>query len=1744
MRILSRLFVIILLSFSFFSTFAQQDKKPVHFKKGDFIPSGNISNQTFKKENIQTALFLTDYYVIIQFSQLPSADKKKQLEAAGILLNDYLPERAYLAQVKNSFDFDRAKQFNIFSIDPMPSFYKIESKMEEYNLLTKGEEQAIAITYYDRVDKQTVLAELKKAGAIIVTEKYDAANIILIQFNKAIINTVAALPFISSISLQPLKDQPVNYNSRAASGTSSLNAINGKNLNGKGVAVGVGDNADISTHIDFAGRLINRNPTVPMDHGTHTSGTTAGAGIINIKNRGMAAKATIISQYFSDIILNAPAYMTDYNMVLSNNSYHAAQNGCAGEGQYNVLSNYADRQLYNNDQILHVFASGNDGSLTCSAYPLQFGTVKSGWQCAKNVLTVGAVNVQNNSIAFYSSCGPVQQDGRLKPEITADGYEVLSTIANNSYGYNYGTSMAAPAVTGAMVLMYERYRQIHAGADPKGALVKALACNTAEDLGNPGPDFIFGFGMLNARRAVEAIDSNRYFISSIANGASNTHNFTVPPNTRRLKIMLYWADPAASSSASTALVNDLDLVAIEPTFVLHRPLTLNTTPASVNSIATEAPDHLNNIEQVVIENPVAGVYSANINGYAIPLGPQEYVVTYEILKNGVTLEYPSGGETFVPGETENIRWNAYGSEANTFTIEYSTNEGDTWTTINNNVPSTTRIYPWLVPATVTNGALIRVTRNNTLLTDQSRFNFTILYQPVVTATNVCEGAVQLNWAAVPGATSYDILQLVNDSMQVVGNTTSATNFLITGLNNNTIYWFGVAAKNNTVAGRRSISVPIKPNSGACTLAAFANDLKVDSILEPSSARQLFSNAANATKPVKVLIRNMSTVAVSGPFNVSFNYGGGTVTETVNTTINAGSNYTYTFAGTYPVVASGFQYNFSAWVTKAADNNHANDTAFKTVKYINNDPINTMPFTENFESMNAVEVKTTEMALGGNKYLDFTANTALGRARTFVNTGFAYSGNRALTLDQSPYGDTTTADSAILSYNLSQYAASQVRLDFYYKNHGQADATGNRVWIRGSEQNNWLLAYDLFANQAEVGQWKKAVINVNDIFSAANPPQTITPTFQMKLGEEGYTSANSPNPVVDIDDGYTFDNIVINEALNDVAVLTVNSPDKSGCGLTATTPVNINVKNYNNVALTNLQVSYQVNGGSVVTETIPSIAANQSLNYTFTQTANLAAYIDYNINVWVKYATDNYATNDSILNYSIHSSPIISTYPYLQGFETDNGGFYTTGNNSSWQWGTPSKTIINKAPNGTKAWVTNLTGNYVDNETSYLVSPCFDLSTLKKPVLSFSHIFEIEEGYDYSWVEYSTDGKTWTKLGVNGSGTNWYDNATYDNWRTSKTKWHVASIDLPVTNTTIKFRFVLATDGGVTEEGIGIDDIHIHEKASISGSPAPLFPVSVAGQWPNDWVRFNFGDPLSGPWYVSGEINTYGQNLGTVTMQPYVNDNTVRTSNGQYYLDKNFVITSTNPPTGNVGVRLYFSDVQANALLNATGCSSCIKPTDAYELGVTKYSGNPTEDNGTLDDNFSGFYQFIPPANTEIIPFGEGYYAEFTVSNFSECWFAKGDITPAPVSNCGGTTLSFTAPSGGTTYQWQVNSGTGWTNITDGTLYSGTTTATLQLINLPTSYTGYKFRCIVDGVAKNENILRFKNLWTGASSTNWFTASNWSCGAIPDANTDVIIPGGLQRYPILNASTAIRSIRILGASPVVINSGVVLDVKGR
>ncbi len=121
----------------------------------------------------------------------------------------------------------------------------------------------------------------------------------------------------------------------------------------------------------------------------------------------------------------------------------------------------------------------------------------------KNVISVGAVD-SFSDIAYFSSRGPTR-DGRVKPDIVAKGVGQYSTIPSNLYRRMDGTSMSSPVITGMMALFVEQWRRTFAGQSPDPEILKVLLIAGADDLGKPGPDYIYGFGLANAQASVDLI---------------------------------------------------------------------------------------------------------------------------------------------------------------------------------------------------------------------------------------------------------------------------------------------------------------------------------------------------------------------------------------------------------------------------------------------------------------------------------------------------------------------------------------------------------------------------------------------------------------------------------------------------------------------------------------------------------------------------------------------------------------------------------------------------------------------------------------------------------------------------------------------------------------------------------------------------------------------------------------------------------------------------------------------------------------------------------------------------------------------------------------------------------------------------------------------------------------------------------------------------------------------------------------
>src|SRR5688500_2259527 len=180
---------------------------------------------------------------------------------------------------------------------------------------------------------------LQEKNIEITSNDYKEFHVIGLKIPIQRINELASFVFIEYVEPAPHEDQPLNNESRNNSRGSMLNALSavgGFNLKGEDIVVGVGDASDIKYHVDFTGRLINFSTATNAHHGSHVSGTLGGGGIRIPDFQGYAPKSTIINQLNSGTLKNADVYVTDYGMVLTNNSYGVVVNDCDYMGHYDL----------------------------------------------------------------------------------------------------------------------------------------------------------------------------------------------------------------------------------------------------------------------------------------------------------------------------------------------------------------------------------------------------------------------------------------------------------------------------------------------------------------------------------------------------------------------------------------------------------------------------------------------------------------------------------------------------------------------------------------------------------------------------------------------------------------------------------------------------------------------------------------------------------------------------------------------------------------------------------------------------------------------------------------------------------------------------------------------------------------------------------------------------------------------------------------------------------------------------------------------------------------------------------------------------------------------------------------------------------------------------------------------------------------------------------------------------------------
>lgn len=491
------------------------------------------------------------------------------------------------------------------------------------------------------------------------------------------------------------------YGLPQAYGTSNLNAAQttgtnqlwlggslGLNLTGNNYTIGIWDGGGVrTTHQEFGSRVTIQDGAALSNHGTHVGGTMAASGVQNAA-RGMAGSVTLRSYDWNDDYSEMGTEASG-GLILSNHSYGFLRGWEWGSWSGNTgwhwwgntgisttedyLFGFYDAEAQAIDQVaeaapnyLIVWAAGNNrndnntGShwvrsganwVSSSASRDRDGGA-DGFDCiyqnavAKNILSIGAVEdipggwTASGDVVMsdFSGWGPTD-DGRIKPDIVANGIDLYSASSsgNTSYTTMSGTSMASPNTTGTLALLQEHYRNGRGGTMSAAAL-KGLVINTANEAGpNEGPDYMFGWGLLNAVGATELITDDATDGGLIVQGLlvnGQTKDYTYYSDGSPISVVLSWTDPAGTPPAASLnpttlmLVNNLNLRVIGSS--THSPWRLN--PASPAAAATRGDNTRDNVEKVTVSSPTPGFYTIRVSHGGILSGGQQ---AYALLINGL-----------------------------------------------------------------------------------------------------------------------------------------------------------------------------------------------------------------------------------------------------------------------------------------------------------------------------------------------------------------------------------------------------------------------------------------------------------------------------------------------------------------------------------------------------------------------------------------------------------------------------------------------------------------------------------------------------------------------------------------------------------------------------------------------------------------------------------------------------------------------------------------------------------------------------------------------------------------------------------------------------------------------------------------------------------------------------------------------------------------------------------------------------
>lgn len=701
--------------------------------------------------------------VLVQFGS--DAISATELAAKGVCLHDYLGSNAYYAEVNaGSVPSDFAGT-GIRAVAPIRGEWKLAQGIlanTPPEWAVEGEQLKLILSWFRSVEWSQIKSILD-VKSIPYRHPSDFFRTVEVSATHAQALALAECEGVVQIRWAKPPKELLNREGVRLSGGAILRqpvSLGGRGLTGKGVRIGIWD-GNAGDHVDYGNRIHRLEFEVSVAstgaHGMHTTGTIIGNGLLDERGRGVAPEAEIWTSNFNRQSNRKPEeqemrelYFAEHISLTSNSYGIRFMNFCNLEHlfSYTTLGNQdLDVLAYYVPEMTHVYSCGNDQG-GCRK-PFSHATNYN-----KNIISVAAVN-QFGSMTDFSSFGPLL-DGRIFPIISARGEAVYSTLDEQNYKPMNGTSMSCPMVTGHLALLTQRWMQLHGGAVPYSYFLKALIANTADDAGNPGPDFKFGFGILNAEAAVTAMEKQWYYIDELEKGAaSKTRTIEVPEGVKQLRVMLCWNDPVSAATfkkGETPIVNNLDLVVMGGSHT-YFPYTLDLNDPNKSAVATKA-NAVDNIEQVVVFNPVAGAYTINVGGQVKQEDKQPYALVWYFDYGTPSIMSPLAGDIYSPSESVYFRTE---NMIAPIRIEFSSDGGKQFVELGNVKACDRFTLPAdLAPCTT---ALVRATDAHGSVVTSGQFAIMPQVQNVKLTDVACsvEGWM-LTWDAAPNAAKYEILR--------------------------------------------------------------------------------------------------------------------------------------------------------------------------------------------------------------------------------------------------------------------------------------------------------------------------------------------------------------------------------------------------------------------------------------------------------------------------------------------------------------------------------------------------------------------------------------------------------------------------------------------------------------------------------------------------------------------------------------------------------------------------------------------------------------------------------------------------------------------------------------------------------------------------------------------------------------------------------------------------------------------------